>query len=175
MKKFSVFLLVFYCSIFLSSCDTATPQKYFDVAVLNTNRIVGFAGTMLSRELETPSVKADEKGQTMPMKRQEVIDNHIRFAEEILDKLDGFGKNEDAAAIVNSSKALYSFMLPVYKKEYTELAMLYDESAPKEKTAALDAQIKEQYGPKFEALYNDLISKGKLYAAKHNIPVNWAE
>jgi len=175
MKKISVFLLVFYCSVFLSGCDTVTPQKYFDVAVLNTNRIVGFAGTMMSRELETTSTKADEKGQIMPMKRQEVIDDYIQFAEEMLDRLDGFGKNEDAAAIVNSSKALYSFMLPVYKKEYTELAKLYDESAPKEKTAALDAQIKEQYGPKFEELYKDLISKGKLYAAKHGIAVNWAE
>lgn len=175
MKKYSALLLVFYCSIFLGSCDTATPQKYFDVAVLNSNRIVGFAGTMLSRELETTSVKADEKGQTVPMKRQEVIDNHIQFAEEMLDKLNGFGNNEDAAAIVSSSKALYSFILPVYKKEYTALAKLYDESAPKEKITALDAQIKEQYAPKFEALYNDLISKGKLYAAKHNIKVNWAE
>lgn len=175
MKKISVFLLLLYCSVFLNSCDTAAPQKYFEVAVLNTNRIAGFAGTMLSRELETPSVKADEKGETMPMKRQEVIDNHIQFAEEMLDKLDGLGKNEDAAAMVNSSRALYSFMLPVYKKEYTELAKLYDESAPKEKTAALDAQIKEQYGPKFDGLYNDLISKGKLYAVKHKIAVNWAE
>lgn len=173
MRKFP-FLLVIYCSLFISGCNTATPQKYFDVAVLNSNRVVGFASNMLSRELESPSVKADGNGGTLPMKRQEVIQEHIRFSEEMLEKLNGLAKNDDSKDIVNSSVAMYSFMLPVYKKEYTELAKLYDDGAPKEKTEAFDDSIQQQYGPKFEALYNDLISKGKLYAAKHKIPVNWA-
>lgn len=174
MRKNSIILLLFYCSIFFSSCDTSTPEKYFDVAVLNSNRVVGFAGSSLSRQLETPSVKADASGNVVPQKRREVIEDGIRFSEEMLDKLEGFGKTSDAGDIVNSSIALYNFMLPVYKKEYMELAKLYDENAPAEKIRALDKSIRDQYASGFETLYDDLISKGKVYAAKHNILVNWA-
>lgn len=175
MKRNSIFLFILYCSLFLSSCNTTTPEKYFDVTVLNSNRVVGFAGTMISRQLESPSVTMDTNGQTVPMKRVDVIKDLVQFTEAMIDRISNLGKDEDSKEIVESSLAMYNYILPVYKNEYTQLAKLYDEGVAKEKTGALDNQIKEKYAPGFETLYKDLISKGKLYAAKHNIPVNWAD
>lgn len=175
MKKYAVFLLMFYCSAFLAGCDMATPEKYFDVAVLNSNRVAGFAGNSLSRELESPSVMLDANGKQVVIKRQSLVEEYTRFTEEVLSRLGKFSKTEDNKDIVSSSEAMYNYMLPVYKKEYTALAKLYDDGGTKEQTEAMDTQIKTTYGPKFKELYHDLISKGKLYAARHKIPVNWAE
>jgi hypothetical protein len=78
-KKSASLLLVIAGCCFLPSCDTATPETYFDRAVLNSNLMHGFAGRGLQRELEQPSVKLadDNSGATVPMKRKEIIDNQI--------------------------------------------------------------------------------------------------
>lgn len=174
MKKISILLLLLYCSIFLSSCNMATPENYFDVAVLNSNYIAGFAGNGLSRELESPSATMDEKGQVVSMKRQKAIEDKIKFCEEALSKINGLRKTDDAKDILESATALYNFVLPVYKTAYMELARSYDAAVPSEGLLAMDIAIKEKYASDFERLYNDLIAKGKLYASKHNIKVNWA-
>lgn len=174
MKKISSFLFILYCSLFLSSCNTATPEKYFDVAVLNSNYVVGFAGNSLSREFQSPSATMGEDGQPVPMKRIKAVEDKIQFCEAALSKMNGLTKTDDARDILECANALYNFVIPVYKNEYTELAKLYDDAAPKDKIEAMDAAIKIKYAPKFETLYNELIAKGKLYAARHNISVNWA-
>ena len=75
--------------LFLVSCDTATPENYFDRTVLNCNLMHGFAGSGLRRELESPSVKLSESGngETILMKRKEVIDNVIISLETNFEKV----------------------------------------------------------------------------------------
>ncbi|MBC7936468.1 MAG: hypothetical protein H7Y86_14055 [Rhizobacter sp.] len=175
MKKVSSFLLMFYCSVFIISCSTPTPEKYFDVAVLNANMVVGFANNALSRELEMPSMKMmGSSDEPVLMTRQEIIENKISFSEKVLDDLKSMSRTSDANDIVTTSIAMHEFVIGVYETDYMELAKLYDEGAPKEKIAAFDQALKDKHASMFELHYDNLIRGGKLYASKHTIAVNWA-
>lgn len=171
MKKI-ITLLVAACS-FLCSCNTASPEKTFGIAALNCNMIFGFAGRVMEQQLASPSVKlVDEKTMaTAPMTRKEVITQQVQTIEENYDKVKGLSVNDENKEIIQASKALYEFVLPVYKNEYTALAGLYDGNASADKIDALQKSITEKYGPKFEQLYQAVLTTGKTYAGKHGIKV----
>src|SRR5687768_5219484 len=108
-------------SILFTSCNSLSPEKTFEIAVLNSNMIVGFASDRLSRELESPSVKLVENNKTETMKRSEVIQSKIDFSEEVLGKLKGMKTTDDTKEMINASVAVYEYILPVYKTDYQQL------------------------------------------------------
>ena len=90
MRKIITAAFVTACSfLLLAACNNATPENYFDEAVLNTNMMMGFASDGFERQLEQPSVKLVEgtKDQTAPMKRKEVVDNQIHYLDESFAKV----------------------------------------------------------------------------------------
>src|SRR5215204_5819434 len=173
MKKLSAFVLYFFASlVVLSSCNNSSPRESFELAVLNSNLLVGFASRGMEMALESPSVKMGKtKDEVLPMHRNEVVDDKVKFVEENYEKLKGLDQSGDAKDIVQHSMSLHEFILPVYKNEYAKLAKLYDGNAPKEEIGKVNKSIHDQYFPKFETLYNQLISSGKVYAKAHNIEV----
>ncbi len=173
MKNSIALLLVFGCAFVLFSCGNPPPQQVFGIAVLNSNLLFGFAGSGMQRELASPSAKLiDEKtGATAPMKRAEVVQTKLESIETNYGKVKALSSNEETKEMLPASLALYEFVIPVYKNEYTQLAGLYDEGAPADKIAALEKTIREKYGARFEELYKTLGTAGKAYAAKHNIQV----
>jgi hypothetical protein len=176
MKKYLVTGWLFASCLFVfSACTTTTPEKYFDVAVLNTNMVVGFAGTGFMRELESPSMKMGKtKDEVLQMQRNEVVASKLQFVEENLAKIKKMAQTADNKDILQASLALHEFMLPVLKEDYTRLATLYDGGAPKDQVLAQAQAIQDKYLSRFEQLYHKVISTGKVYAKKHDIKVNWA-
>jgi hypothetical protein len=176
MKKITSLLLLSLGYCLFVACNTATPENYFEAAVLNSNMIVGFANDGLTRQLESPSVKLVEgtKGQTTPMKRTEIMGDKIEYLESAFEKVKQLKETEDTKDMLQASVALYEFVLPVYKKEYVELAKLYDDNVSEETIDSFTQSVHDKYALKFDELYNKLIAMGKIYASKHNIKVNWA-
>lgn len=176
MKKIILLqVVIICCSWLLTACNAAAPEKYFDLAVLNCNMMVGFAGEGLSMELDQPSLKMvnGDKDHPVPMKRKEVIDNKIQFFELNLGKLKQLKETDDTKDMLQASVALYDYVLPVCKTEYQQLAKLYDEGAAKEEIHSYAQAIHDKYDTGFDELFNKLTTTGKSYAAKHNIKVNW--
>jgi hypothetical protein len=137
--------------------------------------IIGFANNGMERDLESPSIKMGKtKDEMISMTRKEVVENKLKFVEENYYKLKGFTQTDDTKNIIQMSLALHELILPVYKNEYAHLAKLYDSNASKNEIEELKKSIHDQYFLKFETLYNQLISSGKLYAKEHNIEVRWA-
>lgn len=171
MKRESLILAI--CCFTLFSCGNTSPEKYFSITTLNANLLYGFAGDGMHRELESPSVKlVDEKTlATAPMKRAEVVQTKLDALESSYKDVKALKNNEEVKDMLNASLALYEFALPVYKKEYMDLAALYDNGATPDKIAALEKTISDKYETKFLELYNTLGTAGKAYAAKHNIKV----
>ena len=170
MKK-SLFACLF---VFLVSCNFTSPEKYFDVAVLNSNMLVGFAGDGQLREIESPSVRMVENStQTAPIPRGEIVEGKISFVELNLAKLKSLKETPDNAEILQGSIALHEYILPVYKIEYMQLAKLYDQKVPEEQIQSFAAAIHDKYYAEFDKRYNKLINAGKQYAARHGIKVNW--
>ncbi len=170
MKK--VFAPLFVACWLLTSCGT-TPQKTFEIASLNCNMLFGFAGYELKRDLATPSEKlVDEKTlATAPMKRAEVVKDKLTRVEEAFEKVKDLSSNDGNKEMLAASTALYEFVIPVYKNEYTALAALYDENAPAEKIAAAEKNITDKYAAKFEELYNNVVKTGTAYAEKNSSEV----
>lgn len=168
-------LTALLCFLFFTACNNLSPEKTFEIAVLNSNMVVGFASDRLLRELESPSVKLTEDGKTASMQRSEVIQSKIDFSEGVLKKLKGIKETDDTKEMIAASTALYNYILPVYKTEYQQLAKLYDENASTESILAKSQAIHDKYYPGFDSLYNELINIGKGFAQKHNITVHWAD
>jgi len=171
MRK--IFIAMLLACITLFSCNTNTPEDYFGKAALNCNLLYGFAGYELKRDLGSPSEKLiDEKTlATAPMKRAEVVKNKITTLEENFEKVKSLGSNAEADEMLKASKALYEYVLPVYKNEYQQLAALYDNAAAADKIKAMEKSINEKYEPNFLKLYDAVWQAGKVYASKNGIKV----
>ncbi|MBK8550711.1 MAG: hypothetical protein IPL53_06480 [Ignavibacteria bacterium] len=163
MQKNLLYLfLLSFCCVFFIRCNTATPEEYFNVAVLNTNMLSGFATNGMLRQIGPPSA-----GEEMKTK--------IKFLEENFEKVKDLKETDDTKDMIKASLNLYEYVLPVYKTEYVQLADLVDKGAPEDQIQSFDKSIQEKYYPQYEALYDKLIRIGKSYAAKHNIKVNWGD
>jgi hypothetical protein len=177
MNKYRMSILAVCFGCLLTACNTATPERYFDLAVLNTNMITGISNDGLMREMEYPSVKLVEgtKDQTTPMKRKEVMDTKIHFLTENLDKLKQLKETTDTKEMLQTAVELNEYVLSIYKTDYVLLAKLYDDGASKDLILAKAQAIQDKYGARYEELLNKLISIGKSYASANHIKVNWGK
>jgi hypothetical protein len=175
MKKTFFALSAIAALIIFSGCQDASPEKYFGLAVLNSNLIVGFASDGFQRELDQPSMMLVEgtSNATKPMKRKDVVNTKIRFVEDNLTKLKKLKQTPDTEDILQASIQLHEFILPVYKNEYQSLALLYDDGANNDTIRNTADAIHDKYSAGFEEKYNSLINSGKNFATKHKITVNW--
>ncbi|HMO62761.1 MAG TPA: hypothetical protein PKC39_12220 [Ferruginibacter sp.] len=169
MKKIAAIIAA---ACILQACSTS-PKACFDIAALNSNLLFGFAGPALHRQLAEPPEKlVDEKTYaTAPMTRMELIHEKTTAIEKNFEKVKSLTMNTDNEAMIKASLALYQFVLPVYKKEYRELAQLYDSGAAKEQLTQKENEVTEKYSAGFELLYQQLLTAAKAYAGRHDIPL----
>lgn len=165
--------LFFFIFVLLISCNSTTPEQCFGRAALSSNLLFGFASDVFHRELAGPSEKLVDaaSGKTAPMKRAEVVKIKLDVVEEAYGKIKDLPIADDNKEMVNASKALFEFVLPVYKNEYQALANLYDSGADTATIAAKERFITGKYADQFGKLYDALHAAGKKYAAAHGIKV----
>ncbi|MBV8101863.1 MAG: hypothetical protein JOZ31_22180 [Verrucomicrobia bacterium] len=173
--RFRSVVIAFALGWLLSSCNNASPEIYFDEAVLNVNLITPFGGQAALYSLAHPSVKLvpETKDQTTPMTRKEIIEDQIQRVEGNLTKIKALPDAEETRDMVQTSIKLHEFVLPVYKAEYRELAKLYDEGGSQQERVAKAQEIDTKYLAGYQALFNRLVELGKAYAAKHHLKVEW--
>ena len=175
-RKYLLWLVLAAASVQFPACNTASPEQYFAIAILNTNMMHGFAGNgALQRELESPSVQMVDgnKDRIETMKRKDVIDSRIQTLEAGHDKVKNLKVTDDTREMLQASDALYKYVLPVYKNEYLQLAKMYDENASPEEIRSYSQLISDKYYPGFAQLHEKLVATGKTYAEKHKINVQW--
>ena len=175
MRKFIyLFLLVSGYGLF-TACTPSSPEHTFNTAVLSCNTIYDFATEGFLRQLESPSVRMidGDKDKYAPMKRKVVIEDKIQSITDYHNKLKQLKETADSKEVIGASAALYDYVLPVYQKEYRELARLYDEGVAKESIASYAQAIQDKYYPGFAILFDKMTAAGKLYAKKHDINVQW--
>lgn len=170
----NIIYVLFALTILMSGCNMATPENYFDQAVLNTNLFANFCTPHMERELKQPPVQmAPDKKTTMPVPRKELIQTKIQTIENNLKKIKELKPTDDTKEMLETSIALHELILPVYKNEYTKLAESYDNNLPEAELSAEYQKIIDQYRSPLEQLYQKLTTVGKKYATKNNIKVNW--
>lgn len=166
-----------FCLLFLSACSES-PEKFFDITILNTNVLNDFASPTLARHIndetkEFPDIPSSKKNGT---EAATTVQNKILYLEQSLAKIKALSPSGDEEkAIQNQAAKVYEMVLPVYKNEYINYAKLCDAKGSEEDKKAAAIQIEEKYAAAFEKAYADLLEKGKAYASKHNIQVNWGQ
>lgn len=170
-----LFPLVAAICCFSTSCDLSRPDEIFGKAVLNLNMFHGFAGRGMEGQLKQPSMKLAEggSGKVVQMRRKEVVDDKILFAENSRAKVAKLKQTDETKAMIETSLAVYDFIIPVYKNEYQELARLHDEGAPQTEIDTLAASIREKYAEGYQTRMDAVVTAAKPYADKHGLKVNW--
>lgn len=175
LTYYFAFALLIIFSLSAQSC--AEPaERFFGTAILNTNSISDFATPTLAKHIndettEFPDIpsskkKGDEAGK--------LVQNNIMYMEKSLSDIKSMNANsEERKVIKEKSIALYEFVIPVYKNEYTNYAKLCDTKADQAKKDELANAIEQKYGAKFEQMYTDLMETGKVFAAENKLDVSW--
>lgn len=174
-RRFCSLLIAVALGFVLASCNNATPENYFDEAVLNVNLITPFGGLAALNALAHPSVKLvpGTKDQTTPMTRKEIVEDQIQRVEANLTKIKTLPDSEETRDMVQTSIKLHEFVLPVYKTEYRQLAKLYDEGGSQQERVTSAREIDAKYLAGYQDLFKRLVALGKAYAEKHHIKVDW--
>lgn len=168
-----VLLLVF--SLFAQSC-TEPADKFFATAILNTNTISDFGTPILAKHItdetvEFPDIPSSKKNGDEAGK---LISNNILYMEKSLNDIKALNAStDDRKAIKEKSIALYEFVIPVYKNEYTNYAKLCDSKADQAQKDALASSIEQKYAAQFERMYTDLMNTGKAFADDNKLNVDW--
>lgn len=173
--KYSATAAVALFAFSAQSC--AEPaDKFFSTAILNTNMISDFATPTLAKHINDETVefpdipsskkKGDEAGK--------LLQNNILYLEKSLNDIKALNaSSDDRKAIKEKSIALYEFVIPVYKNEYTNYAKLCDSKADQAQKEALENAIEQKYAAKFEKMYIDLLETGKVFADENKLNVDW--
>jgi hypothetical protein len=169
--------LLFSTTLFflLTACNTTTPEQYFDITVLNSNLVAGFANGGDFRQLEQPPARLQADKSIGASTRAQVVETWILVIEQAIEKIQALPDDHEGKPMKDAALALYEYTLPVYKNEYTALARQYDTNANPADIEASMTAIHDKYYKKYDDLYQALTALGKTYATKHNITVNWGD
>lgn len=171
------FCLLMLGLLFLSSCSES-PEKFFDIAILNTNVINDFGSPQLARHIdeetkEFPDIPSSKKKGN---EAATTIHNKILYLEQSLEKVKKLSVSGKAEGeIKEHAISLYELVIPVYKQEYLAYAKLCDAKGSQQQKDNIIQEIDQKYGSSFELQYNALMEKGKVYARENNIDVNWGQ
>lgn len=176
MNKLKYLFILF--AIAMSTACSPSPDKFFDTVVLNSNILFDFGSEQFVKNVQASTVeypdipsskrKGDEARQVIQMK--------IDYVKQTIGKIEALTPPDDEAkAIKEKALKMYRFALPVYEKEYMELAAKCDQKASKEEIYALGEAIAIKYGAGFDEVHSDLYESGKAYAQKHKLNVTFKD
>ncbi|KGE12935.1 hypothetical protein [Sphingobacterium deserti] len=175
-NKYTIFKLPLILTIlvfaFFTSCNRPSPDQFFQTTILNTNILHEFGSERYTKSLLAETVEfadmpdSKKKGN----EAQQVVELKIAYIEQTIKKIeDNEAPDEDGEVIKQKSLELFNYVLPVYKKDYLELAAMCDKKQSENEISEKSDNIIQTYAPTFEEKYVNLIGLGEQYASKHNI------
>lgn len=163
-------------AFFFVSCNLNTsPDKFFGVAVLNTNTISDFGTDRLANHIQLQTKEYPDRPSTKKKGDEAVtyVNNNVLYMEKVLKDIKELPENDDTKEIKDLSLSIYEYVIPVYKNEYTAYAKLCDAKGPEDQKQQIIQNIEKKYVPAFEDKFALLLEKGKAYAQKHDLNVKW--
>jgi hypothetical protein len=160
--------------LLLAACNTATPEKYFDVAVLNANTLSRFGGKEIYEMLKETPQSYDEKSKQMV---QSSYVDHVKFrimyAEKAYKDVQALTETEETKPMIEASKDLFGYTVDKQKNGYLSIAAMKDAHVPDDSIELAAVKFNELYQTAFSQKYDKLMELGKAYADKHHIKVEF--
>ncbi|MBB4800958.1 hypothetical protein HNP37_000997 [Flavobacterium nitrogenifigens] len=174
MKKIlnatALFLILITGSLVFTSCNDFSPEKTFDVAVLNSNLLSRFGGKEISDKLQNEAQVYDESQKKMVASSyQNAFKYDISNLEIRLKSISEIPEDDDNKEILQASKDLFSYVIAKQKEGYLPIAKMKDEKATPEQIQKAIVDFDTSTQAEVDAKFNKLMAAGKAYAEKHNI------
>ncbi|CAM3642003.1 hypothetical protein [Flavobacterium chungbukense] len=168
-KTILLFVLI-ATSIISTSCNNLSPDKTFDIAVLNSNLLSRFGGKEISDKLQTEAQVYDESQKKMiPSSYYDSFKYDITNLETRFQTIKDIAEDEDNKEILQASKDLFSYVISKQKEGYLPIAKMKDEKASPEQIQKAIVDFDTSTQNEVDAKFNKLMTAGKAYAEKHNI------
>lgn len=170
-KRTSIAVMLMLCMITAIACRLpASPEKYFDAAVLNANAVSHFGSDYFITALGYSKRPGAAAGDGLYNYEQQT-GFAIQRIERYLKNVNGLAPTQDTRAMLEASKDLFRFTLESYSTDHLRIAKMIDRKAPQEEVAqAMEALDKKSYET-FLAKYDKLRDIGIQYAKDHDIPL----
>lgn len=165
-----IIVLLITVSLTFTSCNNFSPEKTFDVAVLNSNLLSRFGGKEINDKLKYDAQVYDETQKKMvPSSYQDAFKYDISNLEIRLKSISEITEDDDNKELLQASKDLFSYVISKQKDGYLPIAKMKDEKASPEQIQTAIADFDASTQSEADAKFNKLMTVGKAYAEKHNI------
>jgi len=158
----------------LAACNTATPERSFDVAVLNANTLARFGGKEIYGLLQETPQSFDEKSKQMV---QSSYVDHVKFriaySEKAYKDVQALPETEETKPMIEASRDLFAYAIDKEKNGYLSIAAMKDAHVSEDSIQLAAVRFNEQYQDAFGKKYEKLMELGKAFADKHHIKVEF--
>lgn len=166
----TILFLVVIAGSLVTSCSNFSPEKTFDLAVLNSNLLSRFGSKEISTKLQSEAQVYDESQKKMiPSTYQDAFKYDISNLEIQLKKISEITEDDDNKEMLQASKDLFSYVIAKMKEGYLPIAKMKDEKASPEQIEKAIADFDASTQTEVDAKFTKLMTAGKAYAEKHNI------
>lgn len=179
MKRIKNILgIIIVCTLFVN-CQKETPQKVIEKTVLKANLLMANYGKEYFEQLKELQKNEylkyyDNDGEEYAATYSQYLHKvTIPDLERSLNDIHKLEVNEDSKELISSSIELFEFCIGFYKKDYAEIAYMYDEGKTQQE---INQQMKEFKAKNFEEFTEKnlkLDDAAKIYAEKKGVKLKF--
>lgn len=179
MKRVNNILGVIVVFIMFTSCQKETPQKVVEKTVLKANLLMANYGIGYFEQLKELQKNEylkyyDNDGEEYAATYSQYLHKvTIPDLERSLRDIQNLEVNEDSKELINASIELFEFCIDFYKKDYAEIAYMYDEGKSQQEINQLIKEFKAKSLEEFEEKNLELDEAAKKYAEKKAVSLKF--
>lgn len=163
-------ILLIAGSLFFTSCNNYTPEKTFEIAVLNSNLLSSFGSTQINQQLASdPQVYNDTTKNMVSSSYYDSFQFQIADLEKRFKTIAEIKENQDNKELLAASKDLFSYAIAKEKEGYLPIAKMKDKKVSPEQIEKAIADFDASTQDDIEVKFIKLMNVAKAYVAKHNI------
>lgn len=166
--------LLFLGIFMLSACNTASPQKTFEIAALNTNMLSDFGSREIKRMLETEPQTLDAVNKKMiPSTYHNYFKFQISDLQTRYNSINNIKEDKENEELLAASKDLFSYAITKETEGYLPIAKMKDENAPTKDIQKAITDFDNATQQEMDLKFKTLTEAAKAYAQKFNINVKF--
>lgn len=179
MKRVNNILEVIVVCILFMGCQKETPQKVVEKTVLKANLLTANYGTGYFKELK--ELQKNEYLKYYDNDGEEYAATYFQYLHRVtipnlersLRDIQNLEINEDSKELISASIELFEFCIDFYKKDYAEIAYMYDEGKTQQEINMLINEFKARSLEEFKEKKLELDEAAKIYAEKKGVKLKF--
>ncbi|CAM1362357.1 hypothetical protein TOREUM_20701 [Tenacibaculum litoreum] len=179
MKRIKNILKIIVVLMLFVSCQKETPQKVVEKTVLKANLLTANYGIGYFEQLKELQKNEylkyyDNDGEEYAATYSQYLHRvTIPDLERSLRDIQKLEVNEDSKELISTSIELFEYCIDLYKKDYAEIAYMYDEGKTQQEINQLIKEFKAKSLEEFKERNLKLDEAAKIYAEKKGVKLKF--